>query len=43
VPEYVAKYRDLIADMGSAPEPFAAEYAVPIRITPTKLRQWGPG
>jgi len=43
VPEYVAKYGGLIADMGSAPGPFAAEYAVPIRITPTKLRQWPAG
>ena len=40
VEDYVAKYGDLIAGMGSAPGPFAGEYAVPIRITPTKLRQW---
>lgn len=43
VPEYVAKYGELIAGMGSAPEPFAAEYSVPIRITPTRLRQWPGG
>ena len=43
VPDYVAKYAGLIADMGSAPGPFAGEYSVPIRITPTKLRQWPAG
>lgn len=40
VPEYVAKYGALIARLGAEPASFAAEYAVPIRITPTKLRQW---
>lgn len=43
VPDYVAKYAGLIADMGSAPGPFAGEYSVPIRITPTRLRQWPGG
>ena len=43
VAEYVAKYAGLIAGMGSAPGPFASEYSVPIRITPTKLRQWPAG
>ena len=37
---YRAKYADLIARLGADPESFAGEYAVPIRIMPTKLRQW---
>ena len=37
---YRAKYADLIARLGADPERFAGEYSVPIRITPTKLRQW---
>ena len=37
---YRAKYADLIARLGADPESFAGEYSVPIRITPTKLRQW---
>ena len=37
---YRAKYADLIARLGADPESFAGEYAIPIRITPTKLRQW---
>jgi PPOX class probable F420-dependent enzyme len=40
LPEYVSKYAALIARLGADPAAFAAEYAVPIRITPTKLRQW---
>ena len=39
-PGYRAKYADLIARLGADPESFAGEYAIPIRITPTKLRQW---
>ena len=38
--EYVAKYHELIARLGSDPAAFAAHYAVPIRIRPTRLRQW---
>lgn len=38
--EYVAKYATLIERLGSDPASFASHYAVPIRITPTKLRQW---
>jgi PPOX class probable F420-dependent enzyme len=40
VSEYVAKYRALIERLGADPASFAGEYAIPIRITPTKLRQW---
>lgn len=40
VPEYVEKYRAEIARLGSDVEGFTAEYAVPIRIRPTKLRAW---
>jgi PPOX class probable F420-dependent enzyme len=40
VPGYVAKYDALIARLGADPASFAGEYSVPIRITPTKLRQW---
>jgi PPOX class probable F420-dependent enzyme len=40
IPGYVEKYAGLIARMGANPEQFAGEYAVPIRITPTQLRQW---
>jgi PPOX class probable F420-dependent enzyme len=37
---YRQKYADLIARLGADPVSFAGEYAIPIRITPTKLRQW---
>ena len=40
LPGYVEKYAALIERLGSDPASFAEEYAVPIRITPTKLRQW---
>jgi PPOX class probable F420-dependent enzyme len=40
VPEYLARYGELIARLGADPASFAGEYSVPIRITPTKLRQW---
>lgn len=43
VPQYVEKYGPLISRLGSEPGPFAAEYAVPIRIRPTKLRAWQAG
>jgi PPOX class probable F420-dependent enzyme len=38
VPEYVAKYHDEIAGLGMTDAQFAAEYSVPIRVTPTNLR-----
>ena len=41
--DYVEKYGTLIERMGADPVSFAGEYSVPIRITPTKLRQWGAG
>jgi PPOX class probable F420-dependent enzyme len=40
LPEYVVKYDALIARLGADAASFAAEYAVPVRIAPTKLRQW---
>jgi PPOX class probable F420-dependent enzyme len=38
IPEYVKKYRTLIADLGMDPAGFAAEYSTPIRIRPTRMR-----
>lgn len=38
--DYVAKYAGEIARQGFDAASFAAEYSVPIRITPTKLRAW---
>jgi PPOX class probable F420-dependent enzyme len=35
---YVDKYKDFIARGFKTPANFAAEYSVPIRITPTKVR-----
>jgi PPOX class probable F420-dependent enzyme len=40
LPGYVEKYAALIQRLGADPPSFAGEYSVPIRITPTKLRQW---
>jgi PPOX class probable F420-dependent enzyme len=40
LPGYVEKYSALIARLGAEPASFAGEYAIPVRITPTKLRQW---
>jgi PPOX class probable F420-dependent enzyme len=37
---YVTKYSMLIERLGADPASFAAEYAVPIRIRPTRLRAW---
>jgi PPOX class probable F420-dependent enzyme len=39
-PGYVAKYATLIERLGADPASFAAAYAIPIRITPVRLRQW---
>ncbi len=38
VPEYVAKYAGLIAGNGWSNEQFAADYPVPLRVTPSRLR-----
>ena len=38
LPGYVRKYRRLIANYGWTPESFAADYAVPIVIRPTRVR-----
>jgi PPOX class probable F420-dependent enzyme len=40
---YVEKYSTLIERLGADPAGFAAEYAVPIRIRPTRLRAWWVG
>jgi PPOX class probable F420-dependent enzyme len=38
LPEYVKKYGRLIAGYGWTPECFAADYAVPIVVRPTRVR-----
>jgi PPOX class probable F420-dependent enzyme len=38
VPEYVDKYRDLIADLGAEPRALADAYSIAIRVTPTRWR-----
>jgi PPOX class probable F420-dependent enzyme len=38
VPAYLAKYRDGIASIGMTPQQMGAEYAVALRITPTRVR-----
>jgi PPOX class probable F420-dependent enzyme len=40
LPGYVDKYGALIARLGADPASFSGAYGVPVRITPTKLRQW---
>jgi PPOX class probable F420-dependent enzyme len=40
IPAYVAKYGDMIARNGWTPEGFAADYSVPIRVAPKRLRAW---
>lgn len=40
---YVEKYATLIERLGADPASFAAEYAVPIRIRPERLRAWWVG
>ena len=37
-PEYIAKYRKAIADLGMTPAEFAREYSTAIRVTPTRVR-----
>ncbi|HEX7171598.1 MAG TPA: TIGR03667 family PPOX class F420-dependent oxidoreductase [Candidatus Limnocylindria bacterium] len=43
LPEYVEKYAALIERLGADPVSFAGEYSVPVRIMPTRLRQWSAG
>jgi PPOX class probable F420-dependent enzyme len=38
VPEYVEKYREMVADLGWTEQQFAEDYTVPIRVTPTRWR-----
>lgn len=40
MPAYASKYREKIAGHGWTPESFAADYPIPIRITPTRTRSW---
>lgn len=40
LPDYLAKYDASIERLGSTPAEFGAEYSVPLRITPTRLRAW---
>jgi PPOX class probable F420-dependent enzyme len=37
-PEYIRKYRRLIESYGWTPESFAADYAVPLVVRPTRVR-----
>jgi PPOX class probable F420-dependent enzyme len=39
VPAYLDKYAPLIARNGWTPESFAADYSVPVRIAPRRLRE----
>lgn len=43
LPLYIDKYRDGIREIQMTPETFSAEYRVPIRITPDKLRAFYVG
>jgi PPOX class probable F420-dependent enzyme len=38
VPEYIAKYRQALAELNDTPEGFARSYSVPIRVIPEDLR-----
>lgn len=38
VPEYLEKYREEIAGLGTDPEGFAADYSVAIEVRPTRVR-----
>jgi PPOX class probable F420-dependent enzyme len=42
IPQYIEKYRTLIADIGTEPGPFARLFAQAIRIRPTRLRALWP-
>lgn len=38
IPDYVTKYRRMIADLNMDPDSFTRSYSVPIRVRPTKIR-----
>jgi len=38
IPDYVTKYRTMIADIKMDPDSFAKSYSVPVRIRPSKIR-----
>ena len=37
IPAYIEKYLDLIDGFGWTPASFAADYSVPVRVTPTRI------
>ncbi len=39
-PQYVDKYRQGLASLGSSPEQMGAEYSTAVRIKPDKVRGW---
>ncbi len=40
IPAYTTKYDARIGRLGTTPQGFAADYSVPIRITPNSYRAW---
>ena len=40
IPAYVEKYAAAIAGYGWTAESFAADYSIPLRVTPRRLRTW---
>jgi hypothetical protein len=40
IPEYVEKYRDLIAENRWTPKSFAEDYSVLIKVTLTRVRRY---
>jgi PPOX class probable F420-dependent enzyme len=38
IESYISKYRSLIDGFGWSPQGFAADYSVPVRVTPTRFR-----
>jgi PPOX class probable F420-dependent enzyme len=38
IPAYISKYLELIDGFGETPASFAADYSVPVRVTPTRFR-----
>ena len=38
IPTYITKYLELIDGFGWTPASFAADFSVPVRVTPTRIR-----
>ena len=38
IPAYISKYLELIDGFGWTPSSFAADFSVPVRVTPTRIR-----